>query len=279
MVATWRSIENMLNVNNKTNENNIMKTSSTTFRALVLGLILVYGQAFAETDNAIQADSQNTQSDNIEKTQSSSAQDDVLEKIDESAPQATVTQSAEEVVDTHSRDLELWEYTKTRPTISNIEKYLQQFPYGKFADDARVNLEKLEAKARERVAEDKALDAYRKKRKKNGLVLELASNFDEFKPYIRSMLNSCGYQLIEKHRFAKRVYPTINISGSQFSGQSDHEYSVTLNLSIVLTSKTREIQAREKMLSYRTSKVDIHNALHAAFEDIGAQMKNSGFCY
>ena len=63
-----------------------------------------------------------------------------------------------------------------------------------------------------------------------------------------------------------------------FNGRSDLEHSVTLNLSVVLKTKNRQIKARERMLSYRTSELSAHKALQAAFEDIGAQMKSGGFC-
>ncbi len=175
-------------------------------------------------------------------------------------------------------DLALWERTKARPNLANLGKYLEQFPNGDYASEARERFDRLELKARKQAADDKALEAYRKTKIDNGLVLELDSRFDELKPYIRSMLNSCGYQTVEKDRFAKKVYPTIAIDGSMFNGRSDLEHSVTLNLSIVLKTKNRQIQARERMLSYRTSEVSAHKALQAAFEDIGAQMKSGGFC-
>lgn len=126
--------------------------------------------------------------------------------------------------------------------------------------------------------EDKALEAYRKRKITNGLILELDTQFSDIRPYVRSMINSCGYVLVSPHRFAKRVYPTIAIDGRMFSGLSEGEHSVTLDLSLVLKSKIREIKAREKMRSYKTSQVDAHRALIAAFDDIGAQMASKGFC-
>ena len=79
-------------------------------------------------------------------------------------------------------------------------------------------------------------------------------------------------------RFAKRVYPTLVIDGHLFKGSSNGEHSVTLDLSLILKSNTREIIEREKMRSYRASEIDIHSALVAAFEDVGAQMESNGYC-
>jgi len=195
----------------------------------------------------------------------------------EASPELTIVTNSGK--DPKKMDLALWEYTTARPTLANFEEYLEQFPDGEFAQEAREKSKKLRLNANKLAAQNKALDDYRKKRVRNGLVLELAPRFSDVQPYIRSMLNSCGYQLVEPHRFAKRVYPTINISGALFNGRSDLEHSVTLNLSLVLTNKNREVKAREKMLSYRTSSIDAHSALNSAFEDIGAQMKSSGFCF
>ena len=172
----------------------------------------------------------------------------------------------------------LWQDTNANLNIQSLSAYLAKFPNGKYSDDAQSKLQILEKKAQARAKEDKELDAYRKQRTAGGLVLELSRKFTDVKPYIRSMLNSCGYVLVQPHRFAKRVYPTLEVEGRMFSGQSDGEHSVTLDLSLVLTTNTREIKAREKMRSYRTSNVDAHLALIAGFEDVGAQMKLNGFC-
>lgn len=126
--------------------------------------------------------------------------------------------------------------------------------------------------------EDKALEAYRKRQVSGGLILELDNQLSNVRPYIRSMVNSCGYVLVSPHRFAKRVYPTMVVDGRTFSGLSEGEHSVTLDLSLVLKSKAREIKARKKMRSYKTSQVDAHRALIASFDDVGAQMKSNGFC-
>ncbi len=196
---------------------------------------------------------------------------DAISKVDQN--QAEVMQ-----VEVGNPDLALWEQTKARPNLTNLGKYLEKFPNGIYAAEAREKFDLLETKARKQAADDKALEAYRKTKIENGVVLELNSRFDELKPYIRSMLNSCGYQTVTKERFAKKVYPTIAIDGSMFNGRSDLEHSVTLNLSVVLKTKNRQIKARERMLSYRTSEVSAHKALQAAFEDIGAQMNSGGFC-
>lgn len=172
----------------------------------------------------------------------------------------------------------LWQETNANLNLESLSNYLAKFPNGKYSDDAQSKFQTLKQKARARAKEDKELDAYRKQRTAGGLVLELDSQFNDVKPYIRSMLNSCGYVLVQTHRFAKRVYPTLEIGGRMFNGQSDGEHSITLDLSLVLKTNTREIKAREKMRSYRTSNVNAHQALITGFEDIGAQMKSNGFC-
>jgi len=225
-----------------------MKTLNNTIKCLLMALALVSTQLAAQTEGE--------------------AADEVIESI----VKDTVEAKAE------NPDLALWEKTKARPTIVNLGKYLEEFPNGEFASEARERVGRLEAKARKQAVEDKALEAYRKNKLANGLVLELGGRFEELKPYVRSMLNSCGYQTVAKDRFAKKVYPTISIDGSLFNGRSDLEHSVTLNLSVVLKTKNRQIKARERMLSYRTSEASAHKALQAAFEDIGAQMKSGGFC-
>jgi hypothetical protein len=175
-------------------------------------------------------------------------------------------------------DRSLWSQTDANPTVGALSGYLSKFPNGEFADQARLMLQAAQDKIRAREKKDKQLDAYRKRQKPGGIVLELDSKFTDIRPYFRSMVISCGYTLVQPHRFAKRVYPTLAIKGKMFNGVSDSEHAVTLDLALVLKTKTREIQARQKMSSYRTSSVDTHQALIAAFEDIGAQMKTGGFC-
>jgi hypothetical protein len=175
-------------------------------------------------------------------------------------------------------DRSLWNQTDANPTVDALEVYLTKFPNGEFADQARLMLQAAQEKVRAREKRDKQLESYRKRQKPGGIVLELDSKFTDIRPYFRSMINSCGYTLVQPHRFAKRVYPTLAIKGQMFNGLSDSEHTVTLDLALVLKTKTREIQARQKMSSYRTSGVDAHQALIAAFEDIGAQMKSGGFC-
>ncbi len=175
-------------------------------------------------------------------------------------------------------DDSLWQETQANVNLVSLSEYLAAYPNGKYSDEARATFRALEEKALARAKEDKALDTYRKGRIANGLVLELAGALDEVKPYVRSMLNSCGYALAKPHRFAKRVYPTLVIRGKTYTGKSDLEHTVTLDLSVTLKTTTREIKEREKMRSYRTSPVDTHQALIAAFEDVGAQMESGGFC-
>ena len=175
-------------------------------------------------------------------------------------------------------DESLWQQTNAKPSLESFSEYLAAFPNGKYSSEAKSKFQALQEKQRARAKEDKALDAYRKSRIVNGLVLELDSTFAELKPYVRSMLNSCGYTLAMPHRFAKRVYPTLAVKGQFYNGKSDVEQTVKLDLSLVLKTKNRQIKARQKMRSYRTSEVDSHQAFIAAFEDIGAQMKSSGFC-
>ena len=139
-------------------------------------------------------------------------------------------------------------------------------------------IQSLSALTQAQSKEDKEMEAYRKRQVAGGLILELDSRLAEVRPYVRSMLNSCGYVLVSEHRFAKRVYPTLVVDGQMFNGLSDGEHSVTLDLSLVLKSKTREIKERGKMRSYRTSELNTHRALFAAFEDVGAQMKSNGYC-
>lgn len=189
---------------------------------------------------------------------------EISEELSEAAPSQT--------------DESLWEQTKVNLNLENLSVYLATFPNGKYASDARSKFQVLEEKASARVKADKQLEAYRKRKITGGLVLELDSKFTDVKPYVRSMLNSCGYKLVESHRFAKRVYPTLVIDGRMFNSKSDAEHAVTLDLALVLKTQTRKIKAREKMRSYRTSEVDAHQALLAAFEDVGAQMKSTGFC-
>ncbi len=172
----------------------------------------------------------------------------------------------------------LWQDATANPSLESLSVYLAAFPNGKYSDDAKSKFQALENKARARAQQDKELEAYRKRRTVGGLVLELDSKFHDVKPYIRSTLNSCGYVLVQPHRFAKRVYPTLTFGGRMFNGQSDGEHTVTLDLLLALKTHTREIKAREKMRSYRASNVDTHQALLAAFEDVGAQMASSGFC-
>jgi len=175
-------------------------------------------------------------------------------------------------------DRSLWSQTDANPTINTLSVYLTKFPNGEFADQARLMLQVAQDKVRAREKRDKELEAYRKQKKPGGIVLELDSKFTDIRPYFRSMVNSCGYTLVRPHRFAKRVYPTLAIKGKMFNGASDSEHAVTLDLALILKTTTREIKARQKMSSYRTSSVDTHQALVAAFEDIGAQMKSGGFC-
>jgi len=175
-------------------------------------------------------------------------------------------------------DDSLWQETQANLNLVSLSEYLAAFPNGKHSDEARATFRALEEKVLAQAKEDKALDAYRKRRIANGLVLELGGALDGVKPYVRSMLNSCGYTLAKSHRFAKRVYPTLVIRGKTYTGKSDAEHTVTLDLSVTLKTTTREIKAREKMRSYRTSPVDTHQALIAAFEDVGAQMESGGFC-
>lgn len=175
-------------------------------------------------------------------------------------------------------DRSLWSQTDANPTIDALSLYLTKFPNGEFADQARLMLQALQDKVRAREKRDKELEAYRKQKKIGGIVLELDSKFTEIRPYFRSMINSCGYTLVQPHRFAQRVYPTLAVKGQMFNGVSDLEHAVTLDLALILKTTTREIKARQKMSSYRTSSVDTHQALIAAFEDIGAQMKSGGFC-
>jgi len=172
----------------------------------------------------------------------------------------------------------LWEKTQANLNAESLSVFLAAFPDGKYSDDAESRLEIFEQKARARAKRDKELEAYRKRRIAGGLVLEIDSKFTEVKPYFRSMLNSCGYTLVKPHRFAKRVYPTLDVKGQMFNSKSEDEHLVTLYLTLVLISKTREIKVREKMTSYRASKIDTHQALIAGFEDIGAQMKLKGYC-
>ncbi|MBL4673225.1 MAG: hypothetical protein JKX81_13290 [Arenicella sp.] len=175
-------------------------------------------------------------------------------------------------------DRSLWNQANANPTLDALSVYLAKFPNGEFAGQARLMFQDLEDKARAREKIDKQLEAYRKRQNPGGIVLELDGKFTDIKPYFRSMVNSCGYTLVQPHRFAKRVYPTLEIKGQMFNGVSDSEHAVTLDLALLLKTTTREIKARQKMSSYRTSKVDTHQALIAAFEDIGAQMKSAGFC-
>jgi len=172
----------------------------------------------------------------------------------------------------------LWEKTQANLNAESLSVFLAAFPDGKYSDDAELRLEVFEQKTRARAKQDNELAAYRKHRIAGGLVLEIDSKFADVKPYFRSMLNSCGYTLVEPHRFAKRVYPTLDVKGQMFNSKSDDEYLVTLYLTLVLISKTREIKAREKITSYRASKIDTHQALIAGFEDVGAQMKSKGYC-
>jgi hypothetical protein len=175
-------------------------------------------------------------------------------------------------------DQSLWNQTNANPTIETLSVYLAKFPNGEFSKHVMPMLQVLEDKAQAREKKNKQLEAYRKRQIVGGIVLELDGKFNDIKPYIRSMINSCGYTLVKPHRFAKRVYPTLVIGGQMYNGAYPSEHAVTLDLALVLKSTSREIQARQKMRSYRTSKVDTHQALIAAFEDIGAQMKSAGFC-
>jgi hypothetical protein len=172
----------------------------------------------------------------------------------------------------------LWQQTMASPSLDSLSVYLARFPNGQYSDQAKSSFKVLEDKLRSREKEDKQLDAYRKRQTSSGIVLELDSKFSDIKPYVRSMVNSCGYTLVKPHRFAKRVYPTLVIGGKMFNSVSYSEHTVTLDLALVLKTTTREIAERQKMRSYRTSSVDAHQALVAGFEDIGAQMKSSGFC-
>ena len=208
--------------------------------AMMFGLMLS-GQVYAQSTSS-QSDNAELVADKVE-VDNAEADKALSDKADSSSLE----------LNSSNADVELWQYTKSRPTISNLAKYLEQFPEGEFVEEAQKKLDTLQTRAQEKAAESKALDAYRKKKSPNGLVLELDPRFNDVKPYVRSMLNSCGYQLVKPHRFAKRVYPSMSINGALFNGRSDSEHSVTLNLSVVLKSKNREIQAREKMLSYRSS--------------------------
>jgi len=191
--------------------------------------------------------------------------DEVSEEVTEQTPEIETDES-------------LWGKTKANINLNSLSVYLAAYPNGKYSGEAQSKFDDLQERARVRAKEDKALEAYRKRGVASGLVLELNSTFNDVKPYIRSMLNSCGYKLVEPHRFAKRVYPTLAIRGQMFNGKSDSEHAVTLDLSLVLKTKNREIKARKKMSSYRTSPIGTHQAHIAAFEDIGAQMKTGGFC-
>jgi len=179
--------------------------------------------------------------------------------------------------DGFSKEESLWKHAEATRSIENLSAYLNEFPDGKYSSEARSKIQTLKIVARVN-ADDKELDAYRKRRLVNGLILELDNTFEGVKPYVRSMLNSCGYRLVQPHRFAKRVYPTLVIGGQMFTREFDSEYSVKLDLSLVLKTNTREIKARQKMRSYRTSEIDAHRAIAAGFEDVGAQMKSGGFC-
>ena len=237
-----------------------MNSSKKRINSLCMALSMLSASVVAQTETETLPETDQTQ---IEQT---------------SVDKATAEKAEIQKIEPQDPDLALWERTKARPNLVNLGKYLEQFPNGDYASEARERFDRLEIQARKQAADDKALDAYRKTKIDNGLVLELDARFDELRPYVRSMLNSCGYQTVEKDRFAKKVYPTISIDGSMFNGRSDLEHSVTLNLSVVLKTKNRQIKARERMLSYRTSELSAHKALQAAFEDIGAQMKSGGFC-
>lgn len=205
------------------------------------------------------------------------ADDEELKLIDKAISEQSID-VAQHKPDEVSREEALWEAGKTDQTIEGLRVYLEEFPSGAHSKEARSKIQTLEIVARVRADDDKELDAYRKRRNANGLLLELAAPLNDVRPYVRSMLNSCGYQLVEPHRFAKRVYPTLVLDGQMFTSKSDSEYVVTLDLSLILKTKTREIKARQKMRSYRTSEIDTHKALVAGFEDVGAQMKSDGFC-
>jgi hypothetical protein len=204
---------------------------------------------------------------------------EIMEPANDAEPVDTLTKN---VLTTEpaavESDRSLWSQTEANSTVNALSVYLRKFPNGEFADQAKLMLKAAEDKVRSREEKEKQLEAYRKRQKPGGIVLELDSKFTDIRPYFRSMLNSCGYTLVQPHRFAKRVHPTLAIKGQMFNGVSDSEHAVTLDLALVLKTKTREIQARQKMSSYRTSRVDTHQALIAAFEDIGAQMKSGGFC-
>jgi hypothetical protein len=175
-------------------------------------------------------------------------------------------------------DQSLWNQINDNPTFEGLSLYLARFPNGEFSQQAIPMMKALEDKALAREKENKLLEAYRKRQIVGGIVLELDGKFTDIQPYIRSMINSCGYTLVKPHRLAKRVYPALVIGGQVYNGVSTSEHAVTLDLALVLKSTSREIKARQKMRSYRTSTVDTHQALIAAFEDVGAQMKSAGFC-
>lgn len=176
-----------------------------------------------------------------------------------------------------SREMLLWNQLERDETVENLSAYLNEFPEGKYVNEVNSKLEALKIVARVQ-AEDKELEAYRKRRINNGLILELDSALKDVRPYVRSMINTCGYTVVDSHRFAKRVYPTLVVGGKLYKSRQDAEYVVMLDLSLVLKSHTREIKKRQKMRSYRTSEIDSHKALFAAFEDVGAQMKSADYC-
>ena len=216
-----------------------------------------------------------------DRTLEDEAQSTVVDKLVSEEPSADANEESNgELIEVPPPPTEdsLWQDAKANMSIESMNAYLAKFPNGKYTSDAESKLKALKKIARARAKDDKELEAYRKQKTVNGLLLELDGEFGEVKPYIRSMLNSCGYALVQPHRFAKRVYPALEIGGRIFNGQSNEEYSVTLDLSLTLKSNTREIKAREKMRSYRESNVDTHQALIAGFEDVGSQMASKGFC-
>ena len=214
------------------------------------------------------------------------ADEPTLDSQFEKAPSATisneqpktVTSAVESEATIELTEDALWQQTITNPDIAKLNAFLEVHPNGQYSAEAKSRVQALERKAAARAKRDKELEAYRKGRIAGGLVLDLDSKFTDVKPYFRSMLNSCGYTLVEPHRFAKRVYPTLDIDGQMFNRKSEGEHFVTLYLTMALKSKTREVKVREKLTSYRSSTVDEHKAFITAFEDIGAQMKASGFC-